>query len=569
MKNPQLAKRSPWSIVFAAMLSSPSCIFLIILSNILNAVNIKLSVMLHTCSSNFIKELAAQSANQSKLMSALKQTILLIIFHYTISSLISFFKSMLGSLIFFAALRNAVGATTTMRNRDFHKRGHGKCQDDIQKSSWAVHEVSYRTFVDVPKGIATFVYYSYTFSNSMSSLTFLIFISAMLGGAFSAFLIAWFVRKYERRFILLYRSSLVVLSDILKNFDIIQAFNRERTETQRYAHSLVPYKMGVLRFIGVRDALTLIQKISLMLPHFVILYLLITGVDIGMPISSAVTYNALFMDYRRNFVSTRDDCFMIAKCLSEMDSMVELVPQPEGGPLSLPRLKNEIRARDMSLRVGDRVISTNLSFNIKTGEKIAITGLNGCGKSTFLKTLLRFQENLGTLEIDGVPIEEVSVASLRRLFSYVPQNHHIMNSTVLFNLCYAQEKPDEEEVYKLCKQYGCHEFFMSMSDGYNTQAGEDGEYLSGGQKQRINFMRAIIRGSPVILMDEPTSNLDKRTEEDFVRNILVNARDRTVIVIIHNIDLLSHFDRILYFRQDQAETFRSYSEFLEVHNKIK
>ena len=134
------------------------------------------------------------------------------------------------------------------------------------------------------------------------------------------------------------------------------------------------------------------------------------------------------------------------------------------------------------------VFNKTYLFVINKGEKVAITRMNGAGKSTFLKTLLRFYKNKGEILIDDIPIEKIDPRAIRETDILVfQQDSHIFNNTVMYNLGYPQHKKDEEEVIRICKEYELDEFFKNMKHGYSTETGERGKSLSGGQKQRVNL----------------------------------------------------------------------------------
>ncbi len=177
---------------------------------------------------------------------------------------------------------------------------------------------------------------------------------------------------------------------------------------------------------------------------------------------------------------------------------------------------------------------------INKEDKIAITGINGAGKSTLFKALLGLYKKQGQLLFDGIDVNDLNSKSIRDLIAYVPQDPYIFNNTVMYNLCYAQETYDEEEIYEICKQYDLDKFFRGMKNGYFTETGENGKFLSGGQKQCINFIREIIKHSQILLLDEPTTNMDKKFEFEIMKRFILSSVKKTVLIIVHNSDLLKH-----------------------------
>ena len=141
-----------------------------------------------------------------------------------------------------------------------------------------------------------------------------------------------------------------------------------------------------------------------------------------------------------------------------------------------------------------------------------------------------------------------------------------MNNDRVHNLGYSKEGPLEAQAsYDYCKQFGQHEFFKTLKNGYQTETGEQGKYLSGGQRQRINLMRAMIKDAPIIIMDEPTSNIDKETEFDLIDKVVMNSSNKTFLMIVHNQELLKKFDKILYFTKSGVTLFESFDEYLSMN----
>lgn len=557
-------KRTSWNLVCDIVLFDRCFLIPLLAITVLTIVNAQISMSLADASSTLFTSIEHSSfSNQTRLLQSFKRWVAIIAFHYGVSALIDFMKSSLGIYTMNSAVNYVTKEITNMKNTEFHKRGQGKCHDDVMKISWSMHEVSTIAFVDIPSNFIYTAFQMYYFKRHLSKNILSWFLSIILISGLFAFVISWFVNKYDRKLITCYRNTFSALSDIFGNFDLVQAFGKEECETQRYANMLTPLTHSTIRFYLVKETFLFLQKAFSMIPHCLVLYLVVCGKNVGFSRKDIFTYNSTFMAFKKQFFAFRDKSFQLTKYMAEISCRLDRPEQEKGGDVVIGERAEEIQANALELRVDGRAINSNLSFDIKKGEKVAITGPNGTGKSTFIKTLLRFQECGGLLLIGGVPQKLINVKSLRRLFGYVPQDHQIMDNTVIYNLCYGQEKIDEEEVYSLCKEFNCHEFFTNLSNGYLTRTGEGGKLLSGGQKQRISLMRAIIRGSPIILMDEPTSNLDKYSEIAFIKGICEPKNKRTVIVILHNLDLLPYFNKILYFDKDSVQTYNSHGEFLK------
>lgn len=543
------------------VLSSKLVMLLFAVTLVVIVINVQISIMLKDVSTTIFNRIVKIEKRDGELYGLYTRLVLAILYHYACSTIIELFKNMMAITVFRQSICDATEETVHMENAEFHKVATGKSQENITKSSLAMHQMIGTILVDIPEGLIYFVMYTSVLLQLFHPrVSFFYFLGLFVSVCF-AFLITIFVNRSEARFYAVFRSSLLFLTDILVNFDIVQAYNKEKREIANYSRSLEPFSRDVKVFQIMQESLSFAQKTMLMVPHLVVVYLFIAGHDIGLLPTKVAFYNAIFMSYKGNIIGLRNFVFTLAKRSVEVESRLKRRVKDEAGCVTISDFRDAITLENADLYAGDVLINKNITLAIRKGEKIAITGYNGSGKSTFLKTLLRFHEGSTGIRIDGVPIESIQDSSVRSLIGYVSQDSHIFNNTVLYNLGYAQEKYDEQEIYRICEEYGFHTFFKNLSNGYFTQAGENGKYLSGGQKQRINFMRAIIKGAPILILDEPTSNLDRTTEAEVINSIFTCCQDRTVLIIIHNLALLDRFEKIMYFTNDGVDVFDSYEEF--------
>ena len=169
----------------------------------------------------------------------------------------------------------------------------------------------------------------------------------------------------------------------------------------------------------------------------------------------------------------------------------------------------------------------------------AFVGPSGAGKSTIINLLPRFYDpQNGKILIDEQNIKEVTLQSLRKNISLVSQDVILFDDTIKKNILYAEETATDEDILKACKFAAAHEFISQMPDGYETLIGENGVKLSGGQKQRISIARAVLKKSPIILLDEATSSLDSESEE-LVQNAIISlTKNKTTLVIAHRLSTI-------------------------------
>jgi subfamily B ATP-binding cassette protein MsbA len=194
----------------------------------------------------------------------------------------------------------------------------------------------------------------------------------------------------------------------------------------------------------------------------------------------------------------------------------------------------------------DSPVLLGINLRVSAGEMVAIVGSSGAGKTTLVNLLPRFHEvTSGALRIDGVDVRDATLRSLREQMAIVTQDTVLFNDTVWNNICYGQPKVSEERVYAAAKAALAHDFIMAMPDGYQTALGDRGERLSGGQRQRLAIARAILKDSPILILDEATSDLDAESEllvQKALQNLLVG---RTAFVIAHRLSTIRRADRIL------------------------
>ena len=201
---------------------------------------------------------------------------------------------------------------------------------------------------------------------------------------------------------------------------------------------------------------------------------------------------------------------------------------------------------------GEEKAIKNISLAIEGNTMVAFVGQSGAGKSTIINLLPRFYDpQEGSIEIDDQNIKSVSLQSLRKQFSLVSQDVILFDDTIKNNIAYANNNASQEDIEKACKYAAADQFISKLPQGYETLVGENGIRLSGGQKQRISIARAILKESPIILLDEATSSLDAESEE-IVQNAIKNlTKNKTTLVIAHRLSTIHNSDKIFVLKNGQ------------------
>ncbi|NWG73950.1 MAG: ATP-binding cassette domain-containing protein [Rubrivivax sp.] len=206
----------------------------------------------------------------------------------------------------------------------------------------------------------------------------------------------------------------------------------------------------------------------------------------------------------------------------------------------------------------------DFSLDVRPGETVALVGPSGAGKSTVLQLLLRFYDaQRGTVAIDGVPVQRVALAELRRRIGIVPQDSVIFSADAMDNIRYGRPDASDDEVVAAAKAAFAHDFITALPDGYRTFLGERGVRLSGGQRQRIAIARAILKNPPLLLLDEATSALDAESERMVQAALEAAMADRTTIVIAHRLATVQRADRIVVMDGGRIVDTGTHAELVE------
>jgi len=217
---------------------------------------------------------------------------------------------------------------------------------------------------------------------------------------------------------------------------------------------------------------------------------------------------------------------------------------------------------------GKKEVITDLSFNVKPGQKVALVGETGGGKSTILKLLFRFYDvTQGFISIDDQDIQTVTVTSLRESIGVVPQDPDLFNDTILKNVRYSRLDATDDEVILACKAAAVHEKIMTFTDGYATKVGENGIKLSGGELQRVAIARAILKDPKIMLLDEATSSVDTDTEVTIQQALDKLTEGRTTFIVAHRLSTVMNADLMLVIKDGEIVEQGSPKELLKAKGK--
>jgi ATP-binding cassette, subfamily B, bacterial MsbA len=226
----------------------------------------------------------------------------------------------------------------------------------------------------------------------------------------------------------------------------------------------------------------------------------------------------------------------------EMESEIKEAPNPE----TLGSGSHRVTFRHVDFKYEDQLVLKDISLTLNPGEILALVGMSGGGKTSLVNLVPRFYDVCGgKIEIDGIDIREFSIASLRSQIAIVTQEPILFNGSILENIAYGNRNAARKDIEEAAKAAYAFDFIQSLPDQFDTQIGELGSRLSGGEKQRICIARALLKNTPILILDEATSSLDSKAES-LVQKALENLmQGRSTFVIAHRLSTIVHADRIV------------------------
>jgi len=254
--------------------------------------------------------------------------------------------------------------------------------------------------------------------------------------------------------------------------------------------------------------------------------------------------------------------------LKRVAALFDIVPEENlGTGEKLDRLAGEVEFRDVSFSYdGVEPVLKNVSFHVKPGERVAVVGPSGVGKTTLLSLILGFYKPVsGELYFDGQPATNYELASLRHRIGYVSQATRLLSGTIMDNLRYGDPKAGEEAVIRASRTAGIHEFIGGLPEGYDTEIGENGVYLSEGQKQRLSIARALVKDPDILIFDEPTSALDGVTEASLVASLPAQLQNKTLFVVSSRLPVIQEAHLVLLLNKSRLVAVGTHQELFETN----
>lgn len=254
---------------------------------------------------------------------------------------------------------------------------------------------------------------------------------------------------------------------------------------------------------------------------------------------------------------------VIDDAMDQLDALrTENLIDSDGKDVKLSRY--DIKSKNVDFGYDSRQVLKNVSFKIPEKTSTAIVGPSGSGKTTICSLLARFYDpQSGSISVGGHNLKEFTCDSLLSNISMVFQNVYLFNDTIRANICFGKPDATEEEMIAAAKKARCHDFIMAMPQGYDTVVGEGGGTLSGGEKQRISIARAILKDSPIIILDEATASIDPENEHLIQQAISELTRGKTIITIAHRLATIKNADQILVVEDGRIAEAGTHDELVK------
>jgi ATP-binding cassette subfamily B protein len=345
-------------------------------------------------------------------------------------------------------------------------------------------------------------------------------------------------------------STLAVVQEALSAVRVVKAFAQEDREHARYVHHASRNLREQIKLAMIAGRFSMIVGLAMAAGTAAVLFLATWHVQTGRislgELFLVMSYLAMLytplQTVSQSVASLQGSLVSAARAFELLDQVPEVVEKENAQPLS--RARGDISLEDVSFAyTPGRPALRGVSFHVPAGSRVGIEGTTGAGKSTLMSLLLRlYDPTEGRISLDGVDLRDLKVRDLRSQFAIVLQDPVLFSSNIADNIAYANPEATREEIVAAAEAANAHEFISRLPNGYETEVGERGVQLSGGERQRISLARAFLKDSPILILDEPTSSVDTKTESAILEAVERLMHGRTTFMIAHRLTTLDICD---------------------------
>jgi len=356
--------------------------------------------------------------------------------------------------------------------------------------------------------------------------------------------------------------ALGVVQEVLSVLRVVKAFGQEEREQSRFMDRSHEGMRVRLRLLLAESSYGLAIRLTAALGTATVLFIGVTHVRGGtltlgellLVLAYLAQLYAPLKTISRKAGGLQSHLVSAERAFALLDQQPEVEDRPDARPIGRAAGALTLRHVTFGYEPG-RPVLRDASLDIEPGTRLGIVGATGAGKTTLLNLLMRFHDpDEGGLLLDGVDLRDYRLADLRHQFALVLQDAVLLSASVAENIAYARPGATQAEIEAAAHNAHAHDFIVSLPQGYDTPVGERGMRLSGGERQRIGLARAFLKDAPILLLDEPTSAIDPRTEAGILEAMKRLMRGRTCIIITHRPTPLAGCDAVLVLEQGQLGT---------------
>jgi ATP-binding cassette subfamily B protein len=361
------------------------------------------------------------------------------------------------------------------------------------------------------------------------------------------------LRRQWRQVKKLESSAQSVVQEVLGAVRVVKAFTRERHEHDRFERQALSGTAARLRAAFQENCYGVLVGAITAAGTAAVMVVGVRDVRAGVlslgNLLIAMAYLGKLYDPIKTLgkqLATREKSLASAeRVFALLDEAPEVRDRPDAKPL--PRAVGAVSFRDVSFGYRDGpVVLQHVAFDVAAGTRVGIAGRTGAGKTTLINLLGRYYDpSAGQVLLDGVDLREYRLADLRNQFAVVLQEPVLFSATIAENIAYGRPGATQEQIVAAAVAANAHDFIQALPDGYQTQVGERGMCLSGGERQRVSLARAFLKDAPILILDEPTSSVDLKSEAQIIQAMERLMRGRTSFLIAHRPATLEHCDLLL------------------------
>ncbi len=345
-------------------------------------------------------------------------------------------------------------------------------------------------------------------------------------------------------------AAMAVVQEVLSAARVVKAFGREGYEQKRFLSHSQKRMRGEIQVAWIEGGFDLLVAVTLAVGTALTLFIGVLHIRSGLlTLGALLMVVAYLAELYEPLTSVSKRIGELQSSLASADrvfSVLDMATEVPEKPVSRPfvRAAGAVEFRHVWFAYdGVNPVLRDISFRVGPGTRVGVLGTTGAGKTTLMNLLLRFYDpTRGGVLVDGLDVRDYRLADLRNQFSLVLQEPVLFSTTIAENIAYGRPGATQAEIVEACKAANAHDFVRRLPQGYETQVGERGLSLSGGERQRIALARAFLRNAPILLLDEPTSSVDMRTESGILDAMERLMRGRTSFTIAHRLNTLAHCD---------------------------